>query len=150
MSSATKKGEAMFDATTAQKLLDSLIRDVTFELNSIKSQVFNDITMQVAIYSHDHIGARRIAFGVLSNGPGLDKEHVDELEEIKAVLLDREQRRNALKHLKRLIEEGKEEALQLLWKELICFFSDKETYGFMLDPEFEYPNEYVKPYPYSE
>jgi hypothetical protein len=138
------------DVNTAKKLIETLIQEATIEINSIKSQVVGEIVMQVAIYSHDHVGAHRMAFGVLSDSPNLDKEHLEELEEMKAVLLDREQRRNALKHLMRLIEEGNEEALQLLQKELLRCFSEGETYEFLLAPESEYPNEYVKPYPYAE
>ncbi len=138
------------DANTAKKLIETLIQEVTIEINSIKSQVVGEIVMQVAIYSHDHIGAHRMAFGVLSDSASLDEEHLEELDEIKAVLLDREQRRNALKHVLLLIEEGHEEALQLLRKELLRFFDEGEMYEFILAAEPEYPNEYVKPYPYAE
>lgn len=138
------------DVNTAKKLVKTLIEEVTIEINSIKSQVVGDIVMQVAIYSHDHIGAHRAAFGVLSDNPRLDQEHLQELDEVKAVLLDREQRRNALKHLMSLIKAGNKEALQLLQKELLYFFSEDETYEFLLEPELECPNEYVKSYPYSE
>jgi len=91
-----------------------------------------------------------MAFGVLSDNPSLDEEYLEELDKIKAEILDTEQRRNALKHLMCLIEEGNEEALQLLEKELLRFFSEGETYEFLLAPESEYPNEYVNPYPYAE
>lgn len=40
--------------------------------------------------------------------------------------------------------------MQLLQHELLGFFSEDETYAFMFEPELEHPNEYVKPYPYSE
>jgi hypothetical protein len=105
--------------------------------------------MQVAIYAHDHIGANRLDFGELSNSPSLAEETFAEFEELKAVFHDREHRRNALKHLKHLLEEGNTEALQLLQQELGRFFSEDETYEFLFEPEKEGPNEYIKPYPYD-
>lgn len=138
------------NVNTAMELIDTLIRGISIEINSIKSQVAGDIVMQVAVYSHDHIGAHTTAFGVLSNSASLDQEHLEELDKVKAVLLDREQRRNALKHLKRLLEEDNETAMLILERELLRFFSGDETYAFLLEPELEYPNEYVKSYPYAE
>lgn len=138
------------DADTAKRLVETLVQEITFEINGIKSQVVDDIVMQVAIYSHDHICAHEMAFGVLSERPGLDSESLEELDEVRAALLDREQRRNALKHLMHLIEEGNEEAIHLVQLQLLHFFSEEESYGFLLEPESEYPNEYIKPYPYSE
>lgn len=133
---------------TAIEVIDRLIQAISVEINSIKSEVVGGIVMQVAIYPHDHIEADRPDFGVLSNSPSLGDEGLEELEKTKAVLLDREQRRNALKHLKHLLEKGNTEAVRLLQKELHRFFSEDETYQFLLEPESEYPNEYVKPYPY--
>lgn len=138
------------DANTAKKLVTILIQEITVEINGIKSQLVGDIIMQVAIYAHDHIGAHRMAFGVLSDSASLDEEYLEELDEIRAVLLDREQRRNALKHLLFLIEEGHEATLQLLREELLRFFDEGELYEFLSAPESEFPNEHVKPYPYSE
>lgn len=135
---------------TAIELIDALIQAISVEINSIKVQVVNDIVMQVAIYSHDHIGARRMAFGVLSDGPTLKKEYLEEADQMKAVLLDREQRRNAFKHLRHLIQIGNLEAMQVLQQELSRFFGEDEAYQFLLEPEAEYPNEYIKPYPYTE
>jgi hypothetical protein len=135
---------------TALELIDVLIQAVSIEINSIKAQVVSDIAMQVAIYAHDHLGAKRMAFGMLSDSPGLDEEHLDEAEQTKAVLLDREQRRNALKHLKHLIQVGDPEVMQILDQELSRFFRKNETYQFLFEPEGEYPNEYVKPYPYPK
>ena len=135
---------------TALDLLDGLIRDASIEINSIKSQVVADMIEQIAIYSHDHIGADRKAFGQLSASPSLDREYLDELVKIKTVLLDREQRRNALKHLRSLLKQGDETAERLLREELTRFFSEFESYQFFLEPEAEYPNEHVKPYPYVD
>lgn len=132
----------------AIEVIDRLIQAISVEINSIKSEVVGGIVMQVAIYSHDHIEADRPDFGVLSDSPSLGDEDLGELEKAKAVLLDREQRRNALKHLRHLLEKGNTEAIRFLQKELHCFFSEDETYQFLLEPESEYPNEYVKPYPY--
>ena len=86
---------------------------------------------------------------MLSSSPSLAEEDVAELDKVKAVLLDREQRRNALRHLKHLLEKENPEAVRLLQEELQRFFNMDETYQFFLEPESEYPNEYVKPYPYS-
>ncbi|MCI0561357.1 MAG: hypothetical protein MN733_22960 [Nitrososphaera sp.] len=137
------------DAETAIKVIDKLIQAASFEINDIKAQITGDVVMQVAIYSHDHIGADRLDFGVLSNSPSLGDEYFEKLGEIKAVLLDREQRRNALKHLKHLLEEGNTEIVRLLQEELQRFFNKEEMYQFLLEPELEYPNEHVKSYPYS-
>jgi hypothetical protein len=137
------------DTDTAVELIDVLIQEATVEINAIKAQVVDAIVMQVAIYAHDHIEADRLDFGMLSNSPSLDEEDLSELEELKAVLLDREHRRNALKHLKHLLEEDNAEAMQLLQQELGRFFSEDETYGFLFEPEVEYPNEHVNPYPYD-
>jgi hypothetical protein len=138
------------DVNTAKRLTEALVQEVTIEINSIKSHVVADIIMQMAIYSHDHIGAHTMTFGVLSESPSLDRKCLEELDQVRAVLLDREQRRNALRHLMHLIEEGNEEAVHLLQEELLRFFSEDETYEFLLEPESEYPNEYVKPYLDSE
>jgi hypothetical protein len=137
------------DKDTATALIDNLIQEITIEINGIKAQIAGDMIMQVAIYSYDHVGADRKAFGVLSDSPTVDKEYLEETEQVRAVLLDREQRRNALKHLGHLIREGNVEALRLLQQELQRFFSKDETYAFFLEPETEHPNEYVKPYSYS-
>jgi len=74
---------------------------------------------------------------------------LSELAELKAVLLDREHRRNALKHLKRLLGEDNTKAMQLTQQELARFFDEDETYRFLFEPELEHPNEYIKPYPYD-
>jgi hypothetical protein len=138
------------DTETVKSLLETLVQEITFEINAIKSQVVHDIVMQVAIHSHDHIGARQTAFGALSDRPSLDGDTLEGLDEVRAALLDREQRRNALKHLIHLFQEGDEEAMQLLRQQLLHFFSEEESYGFLLEPESEYPNEYARPYPYSD
>ena len=134
---------------TAIVVINRLIEATSLEINTIKSEVVAGIVMQVAIYSHDHIETDRLDFGVLGKSPCLSGEELGALEETKAVLLDREQRRNAFKHLKHLLEVGNEEATQLLEEELQRFFSTDEQYEFFLEPESEYPNEYVKPYPYT-
>ncbi|MBM3302082.1 MAG: hypothetical protein FJY85_19295 [Deltaproteobacteria bacterium] len=138
------------DINTAKALIDRLIQSISTEINDIKSQVAGDIVMQVAIYSHDHIGADRAAFGVLSESGSLDREHLHELHRLQAVLLDREQRRNALKHLRHLLDDRNDEAMRLLDRELQRSFSQDEGYAFVLEPGLEYPNEYVKAYPYSD
>jgi len=138
------------DVNTGTELIDRLIQEISIEINGIKSRVAADIVMQVAIYSHDHIGADRMDFGVLSDSPSLDQEYLEELGKIEAVLLDREQRRNALKHLKHLLEENNTEAMRFLQEELLCFFSEDETYKSLLEPKSEHPNELVQPYPYLE
>jgi hypothetical protein len=130
-------------------LMDVLIQEITVEINTIKTQVVDAIVMQVAIYAHDHIGANRLDFGELSNSPSLAEETLAEFEELKAMLLDREHRRNALKHLKRLLGEGNTQAMQLIRQNLARFFDEDETYGFLFEPELEHPNEYIKPYPYD-
>lgn len=137
------------DTDTAIELIDALIQEITVEIHAIKAQVADAIVMQVAVYAHDHIEADRSDFGVLSDSPSLAEETFAEFEELKAVFLDREQRRNALKHLKHLLEEGNEDVLQLLQQELGRFFNEDETYGFLLEPETECPHEYAKPYPYA-
>lgn len=134
----------------AVELIDVLIQAASVEINSIKAQVVSDIVMQVAVYAHDHLGAKGMAFGMLSHSPTLDEEYFEEAEQTKAALLDREQRRNALKHLKHLIQVGDPEVMQILEQELSHFFSENETYQFLFEPEGEYPNEYVKPYPYPK
>ncbi len=131
------------------KVIDKLIQAVSFEINDIKAQIASDIIMQMAIYSHDNIRVDRRDFGVLSNSPSLGNEYFEQLGETKAVLLDREQRRNALKHLKDLLEEGNTEVIQFLQGELQHFFNVEEMYQFLLEPELEYPNEHVKSYPYN-
>ena len=45
---------------------------------------------------------------------------------------------------------GNLEAMQVLQQELSRFFSEDEAYQFLFEPEAEYPNEYIKPYPYPE
>lgn len=75
-------------------MIEALIQRVTIDINATKSQIVGEIVMQVAIYSHDHIGAHKMAFGVLSDRPSLDEEHPEEIEKTQAVLLDQEQRRN--------------------------------------------------------
>jgi len=40
--------------------------------------------------------------------------------------------------------------MQILQQELSRFFSEDETYQFLLEPEVEYPNEHSKPYPYPK
>jgi len=137
------------DTGTVVEVIDQLIQDITVEINGIKAQVADAIVMQVAIYAHDHIGADRPDFGVLSDSPSLDEETFAEFEKLKAVLLDREQRRNALKHLKRLLEEGNAAAIEPVRQELGHFFDTGETYKFLLEPKSEHPNEYVKSYPYD-
>lgn len=137
------------DTNTAIELVDQLIQEVTIEINAIKAQVADAIVMQVAIYAHDHIEADRLDFGTLSDSPSLAEETFTEFEELKAVFHDREHRRNALKHLKHLLEEGSAEASQLLQQELGRFFSEDETYEFLFEPEKEGANEYIKPYPYD-
>ena len=106
---------------TAIKVIDRLTQAISLEINSIKSEIVGSIVVQVAVYSHDHIEANRPDFGVLSSSPSLTGENLDELEKVKAVLLDREQRRNALMHLKHLLEKGNPEAMQLLQEELQRF-----------------------------
>lgn len=48
------------DAETAIKVINKLIQATNIEINDIKAQIAGDIIMQVAIYSHDHIGANRL------------------------------------------------------------------------------------------
>jgi hypothetical protein len=137
------------DMSLAVELIDQLIEGTTVEINGIKAQVADIIVMQVAVYAHDHIGADGLDFGVLSDSPSLSGEELAEFDKMKAVLLDREQRRNALKHLRHLLKEDNAAVMELLQQELRRFFSEDETYGFLFEPELEYPNEYVKSYPHD-
>ncbi len=59
------------------EVIDKLIEAVSFEINSIKSQLAGSILTQVAIYSHDHIGRDTNKFGVLSESPSLSEEDLE-------------------------------------------------------------------------
>jgi hypothetical protein len=138
------------DVQAARRLLEEVINHATLEINSIKCQVVGVIAGQVAVYAHDHVGRKGTEFGELSKTPSLDSDDLAELEQLKAVLLDREQRRNALKHLLSLISEGNQEVLEVLGAELERFFDPEEEYLFLWAPHSEQPNEYVADYPYTE
>lgn len=141
----------MLDIPKLNQAIDEMIANANEEINELQTQVTRLVIEQVAIFAHDNIQGFPMTFGTLSNSQALDKETESNIREgsaeLSATLIDREQRRNALIHLKKLLTEGNERAIQTLQTELDKWGDPKLEA--IISPHKEHPSGEVKPYPYK-
>ncbi len=135
------------------KVIDTLIVEANTEINFLQSQITRLVIGQVAIYAHDNIEGFPMTFGILSNSASLSKNLASELQEdsaqITATIMDREQRRNALLHLKNLIENNNEHVVNVLEQQLSEWVNGEFPFDAIITPDGIHPSGHIKSYPYK-
>ena len=135
------------------QVVDVLIAEANEEINLLQSQVTRLVIEQVALYAHDNIEGFPMTFGELGTSASLNKDLADEIQadsaELDAIILDYEQRRNALLHLKTLLEAGNKQAIETLEGQLTKWMNDSPPFDAIISPDEEHPSGHLKPYPYQ-
>lgn len=135
------------------QVIDALIVEANTEINFLQSQITRLVIEQVALYAHDNINGFPMTFGVLGNSASLDEDLANELKEnsaqLTATIMDKEQRRNALLHLKNLIENGNELVMNVLQQQLSEWVSGELPFDAIITPGEIHLSGHIKPYPYK-